>query len=393
MSAQEYTAPESIGRLQQRALMVGGIGVIICLIGSLRWPSQFFHAYLFSFLFILGLSLGSMGLLMLQHMTSGHWGIMIRRPLEAAMQTLWLVALLFVPITLGMKYIYGIWLHAPASGEGSLSVFQKTYLTPTNFVLRAIIYFAVWLLLAFYLYRWSQQQDVDTTNRALRRKFKVLSGPGIILYVFGIGFASIDWAMSLSPGWFSTIYGFIFVAGQVISSLCLVIAVLVLLAKTAPMKGVIQPRHLHDLGKLLLAFIMLWAYFAFSQLLIIWSGNQPDEISFYRSRLYGLWGLIAILLLLFHFFTPFFMLLSRDLKRSTNLLPKVAFLLIVMRIVDLYWTTRPELETSAIPSWFDIVVPITLIGLWLGVFARNLKTLPLLPLGEPKLKEAIEVHE
>ncbi|HKV26264.1 MAG TPA: hypothetical protein VJN93_16835 [Candidatus Acidoferrum sp.] len=393
MSAQEYTAPESIGRLQQRALLVGGIGVIICLIGSLRWPTQFFHAYLFSFLFVLGLSLGSMGVLMLQHMTSGHWGIMIRRPLEAAMRTLWLVALLFIPIAVGMKYIYGIWLHAPATGEGALSVFQKTYLTPTNFVLRAILYFAVWLLLAFYLYRWSRQQDVDTANRALRRKFKVLSGPGIILYVFGIGFASIDWAMSLSPQWFSTIYGFIFVAGEVISSLCLVIAVLVLLAKTAPMKGVIQSRHLHDLGKLLLAFLMLWAYFAFSQLLIIWSGNQPDEISFYRSRLYGLWGLIAILLVLFHFFTPFFMLLSRDLKRSTNLLPKVAFLLIVMRIVDLYWTTRPELEASAVPSWFDIVVPITLIGLWLGVFARNLKSLPLLPLGEPKLKEAIEVHE
>ncbi|MGC2233857.1 MAG: hypothetical protein WBA09_20330, partial [Candidatus Acidiferrum sp.] len=289
--------------------------------------------------------------------------------------------------------LYGAWLNAPATGEGSLSNFQKTYLTPHNFIIRAVIYFAVWLALVATLNRWSRQQDVDTANRALRRKFKMLSGPGIILYVFGVGFASIDWAMSLSPHWFSTIYGFIFVVGQVISSLCLVIVVAVLLARTAPMAGLVQARHLSDLGKLLLAFVMLWAYFSFSQLLIIWSGNLPDEISFYRSRLYGSWGLVAVLILVLHFFTPFFMLLSRDLKRSASLLPKVALLLIVMRLVDLFWTTRPEFTPSALPSWFDIVVPVTLFGLWLAFFARTLKTLPLLPLGDPKLEEAIEVHE
>jgi len=393
MTAQDYMAPESIGRLQQRALIVGVVGAVVCLIGWLKWPAQFFHSYLVAFLFVLGLSLGSMGLLMLQHLTSGHWGIIIRRPLEAAMRTLWLVAVLFVPVIFGMKYLYGAWLDAPASGEGALSNFQKTYLTTHNFIIRAVIYFAVWLLLVVLLERWSRQQDADTGNRALRRKFKMLSGPGIILYVFGVGFASIDWAMSLSPHWFSTIYGFIFVAGQVISSLCLVIVIAVLLARSAPMAGLIQARHLHDLGKLLLAFVMLWAYFSFSQLLIIWSGNQPDEISFFRSRLYGSWGGVAIIVLLFQFFVPFFMLLSRDLKRSVNLLPKVALLLIVMRVVVLFWTTRPEFTSSALPSWFDLVVPVTLGGLWLAFFARNLKSQPLLPLGDPKLEEAIEVHE
>lgn len=393
MTAQDYMAPESIGRLQQRALAVGGIGAILCLLGWVKWPSQFFRAYLVAFLFILGLALGSMGLLMLQHLTSGHWGIIIRRPLEAAMRTLWLVAVLFIPVIFGMKYLYGAWLNAPAAGEGALSHFQRTYLTTNNFILRAVVYFAVWLLLVVFLERWSRQQDVDTENRALRRKFKMLSGPGIILYVFGVGFASIDWAMSLSPHWFSTIYGFIFVVGEVISALCMVIAVAVLLARSAPMAGLIQARHLSDLGKLLLAFVMLWAYFSFSQLLIIWSGNLPDEISFYRSRLYGSWGLVAVLLLIFHFFAPFFMLLSRDLKRSASLLPKVAVLLIVMRLVDLFWTTRPEFTSNALPSWFDIVVPVTLGGLWLAFFARNLKSQPLLPLGEPKLEEAIEVHE
>jgi hypothetical protein len=393
MTAQDYMAPESIGRLQQRALVVGVVGSVLCLIGWLRWPAQFFQSYIDAFLLILGLSLGSMGLLMLQHLTSGQWGIIIRRPLEAATRTLWLVAVLFLPVILGMKYLYGAWLNAPATGEGALSNFQKTYLTPHNFIIRAVIYFAVWLALVAMLNRWSRQQDVDTANRSLRRKFKMLSGPGIILYVFGVGFASIDWAMSLSPHWFSTIYGFIFVVGQVISSLCLVIVVAVLLARTAPMAGLVQARHLSDLGKLLLAFVMLWAYFSFSQLLIIWSGNLPDEISFYRSRLYGSWGMVAVLILILHFFTPFFMLLSRDLKRSASLLPKVALLLIVMRLVDLFWTTRPEFTASALPSWFDIVVPVTLFGLWLAFFARTLKTMPLLPLGDPKLEEAIEVHE
>lgn len=394
MTAQAYQAPESISRLQQRALIVGGVGVVLSLIALVRSPERFFHSYLIAFLFILGLSLGSMGLLMLQHLTSGHWGIMIRRPLEAAVRTLWLVALLFVPIILGMKYLYSVWLTAPPTGELALSHFQKSYLTPQNFILRAIIYFAVWLLLATTLLRWSRRQDVETGNRLLRRNFKMLSGPGIILYVFGVGFASIDWAMSLSPHWFSTIYGFILVAGEVISSLCLVIVMLVLLARTEPMAGIIQHRHLHDLGKLLLTFVMLWAYFSFSQLLIIWSGNLPDEISFYRSRLYGGFGAVAILVLLFHFFTPFFLLLSANLKRSPKLLPMVALLLVFMRLVDLFWNTRPDLTPqNALPNWVDVAVLLAVIGLWLAFFARNLKRLPLLPLGDPKLEEAIEVHE
>jgi hypothetical protein len=394
MTAQEYQAPESVGRLQQRALIAGVVGLLLSLVALFRSPAQFFHSYLVAFLFILGLSLGSMGLLMLQHLTSGHWGIMIRRPLEAATRTLWLVALFFVPVIIGMKYIYGAWLNAPASGEGALSSFQKTYLTPNNFIIRGVIYFAVWLLLAVTLNRWSRRQDVDREDRALRRKFKMLSGPGIILYVFGIGFASIDWAMSLSPNWFSTIYGFIFVAGEVISSLCLVIAMLMLLAQTPPLSGIIQRRHFHDVGKLLLCFVMLWAYFSFSQLLIIWSGNQPEEISFYRSRLYGDWGVVAVIVLIFHFFTPFFLLLSANLKRNASQLTGVAFLLVFMRLVDLFWTTRPSFpDAPAYPSWVDLAVALTLIGFWLAFFARNLKSLPLLPLGDPKLEEAIEVHE
>jgi hypothetical protein len=393
MTAQDYRAPDSIGRLQQRALIAGVIGTILCVIGFFRSPDQFFQSYLVAFLFVLGLSLGSLGLVMLQHMTSGHWGIVIRRPLESATRNLWLVAILFIPVILGMKRIYFAWMNAPSVGEGALKDFQKTYLTAHGFIIRAIIYFVVWLILMLILNHWSKQQDVNREDRLLRRNLKLLSGPGIILYVFGMGFASIDWVMSISPHWFSTIYGFIFVAGQTISALSLMICVVILLAETPPMAGLIQSRHLHDLGKLLLAFLMLWAYFCFSQLLIIWSGNQPDEITFYTSRLYGGWGIVAVIILIFHFFVPFFFLLSRDLKRNPKTLPMVCIWLIFMRLVDLFWTTRPEFTSNAMPSWLDIAAPLALGGLWLAFFARNLKSQPLLPLGEPKLEEAIEVHE
>jgi hypothetical protein len=393
MTEQDYRAPESIDRIRQRALIAGAVGVVICIIGIVKAPDRFFPSYLLAFMFVLGLSLGSLGLLMLQHLTGGNWGIIIRRPLESATRVLALVAVLFVPIFFGMKYLYAAWLTAPTSGEGALSEFQRSYLTLNGFRVRAVLYFVVWLILVFIFNRWSREQDVNREDRGLRRRLKMLAGPGIILYVFVMSFAAIDWAMSLSPHWASTIYGFLFVAGQLISSMSLMIAVVVLLSRAGPLSGVLQPRHIHDLGKLLLAFLMLWAYFSFSQLLIIWSGNQPEEITFYRTRLYSEWGVVAVIVLIFHFFVPFFLLLSRGLKRNPNLLPRVALWLIFMRLVDLFWMTRPEFTPNAWPNLWDLAALLALGGLWLFVFAGQLKQLPLLPLGDPKLAEAIEHHE
>jgi len=393
MIAQDYKAPESVVRLQRNALGVGLVGLVLCIVGWIKSPDALIHSYLLAFLFVLGLSLGSLGLLMLQHLTGGHWGIVIRRPLESATRSLPLVFVLFFPIFFGMKYLYAAWLTAPKSGEGALSEFQQSYLTSDGFKFRALIYFAVWLVLVFIFNRWSREQDVNREDRSLRRRLKMLAGPGIILYVFAMSLAAIDWVMSISPHWASTIYGFLFVVGQLISSMSLMISIAVLLAQTEPLRNVIQKRHLHDLGKLLLAFVMLWAYFDFSQLLITWSGNQPEEISFYRSRLYGQWGFVAVIVLIFHFFVPFFLLLSRSLKRNPSALPKVALWLILMRLVDLYWMTRPEFTSSAIPSIWDLAAPLALGGLWFGVFAWQLQQRPLLPLGDPKLEEAIEHHE
>ena len=393
MTAQDYKAPESVGRLQQRALIAGVIGLVACVYGAIKLPDDFYHSYLVAFMFILGLTLGSLGLLMLQHLTGGHWGIVIRRPLESATRVIPVVVILFVPIVLGMKHLYGAWLNAPPSGEGELSLFQKTYLTINGFLMRAVIYFAIWLLLVALFNRWSKEQDVNREDRGLRRRLKMVAGPGIILYVFVMTFAAVDWVMSLSPHWASTIYGFLFVVGQLISSMSLMIAVVVLLSRTEPMAGLIQKRHLHDLGKLLLAFVMLWAYFGFSQLLIIWAGNQPEEITFFRSRLYGGWGVVAVIVLVFHFFVPFFLLLSRDLKRNERLLPKVAIWLIFMRLVDLFWLTRPEFTRNAMPGWLDFAAVLALGGIWLAFFASNLKSQPLLPLGDPNVAEAIANNE
>jgi len=319
MAAQEYPAPESVSRFQTRAFGVGAMALLLAIYGAIHSPETFFPSYLMSFLLVLGLALGSLGLVMLQHLTSGHWGIIIRRPLESATRTLPLLAIAFLPIAVfGMRYLYAGhgeekgWLNAPASGEGALSDFQKSYLTHNGYLYRAVIYFAVWLGLMFIFNILSKQQDTNRTDGALRQRFKMLAGPGIILYVFAMSFAAIDWVMSISPHWASTIYGFLFVAGQLISSMAFMIAVVVLLARTEPFAGILQPRHLHDLGKLLLAFVMLWAYFDFSQLLIIWSGNLPEEISFYRTRLSGEWGIVAVIVVVFHFFVPFFLLLSQD---------------------------------------------------------------------------------
>jgi hypothetical protein len=403
MTAQEYKAPDSVNRLQNAGLVVGAIALVLGIFLGMRGPDAkdaFFRAYLMGYMLVLGFALGSLGLLMLQHLTSGQWGIMIRRPLESATRTLPLLAILFLPIALfGMNSLYGAWLDPARVKEEPLSEMQVSWLTQSGFRLRAVTYFVVWLALTAFFNKSSRQQDANREDRGLRRRIKLVAGPGIILYVFMMSFAAIDWVMSITPHWASTIYGFLFVAGQLISSMSLMIAVVVLLASNGPLTGILQKRHLRNLGGLLFTFIMLWAYFSFSQLLIIWSGNLPEEITFYRSRLYGSWGAVAIVVLIFHFFVPFFLLLSSDLKRNSRLLPKVAMWMIFMRLVDLYWLTQPEFMRGAfafhtpMDALLPIVLPIALLGLWLGFFAWNLKRMPLLPLGDPHLAEAISTHE
>ena len=393
MNAQNYQAPPAVNRAQRAGMFVGGLALLLALPGAFSSPEKFYHSYIFSFMLVLGLTVGSLGLLMLQHLTGGDWGIIIRRPLEAASRNIWLVLVMFIPVILGMKTLYRAWLDPERLKEEPLSKFQQGYLTSGGFLGRAVLYFAIWILLMWLFNAWSKQQDERQRDPQIQQRFKRLAGPGVILYILAMTFAAIDWVMSLSPHWASTIYGFIFVGSQAIASMCLMIIVVVLLSGSEPFSGIIQKRHLHDLAKLLFAFNMLWAYFDFSQLLIIWSGNQPEEISFYRTRLYGGWGVVAVIVLVFSFGLPFLILLSREVKRTPGLISKVAGWMLFMRLVDLYWMTRPEFTSRAFPTWLDLVVPVALVGLWLGFFAMNLKQRPLLPLGDPNLAEAIAQHE
>ena len=393
MNAQNYQAPPAVNRAQRAGMFVGGFALLLALPGAFSSPEKFYHSYIFSFMLVLGLTVGSLGLLMLQHLTGGDWGIIIRRPLEAASRNIWLVLVMFIPVILGMKTLYRAWLDPERLKEEPLSKFQQGYLTSGGFLGRAVLYFAIWILLMWLFNAWSKQQDERQRDPQIQQHLRRLAGPGVILYILAMTFAAIDWVMSLSPHWASTIYGFIFVGSQSIASMCLMIIVVVLLSGSEPFSGIIQKRHLHDLAKLLFAFNMLWAYFDFSQLLIIWSGNQPEEITFYRSRLNGQWGVVAVIVLLFSFAIPFLLLLSRDVKRTAGVVSKIAVWMIFMRLVDLYWMTRPEFTSRAMPTWLDVVVPVALIGLWLGFFAMNLKQRPLLPVGDPNLSEVLAQNE
>jgi hypothetical protein len=255
---------------------------------------------------------------------------------------------------------------------------------------RALIYFAIWLALAYFLNRWSLLQD-RTADRKYTKNMRVLSGPGMVLFVFTVSFASIDWFMSLDWEWSSTIYGFIFVAAWSLSALAFTIAVMAALSKHEPMNNVVAQLHFHDLGKLLLALVMLWSYFAFSQFLIIWSGNLPEEIRWYLPRIHGVWGAIALAVIVLHFAFPFLFLLSRSLKRHAGKLVIVALLILVMRLVDLFWMIEPNFTKGEFHfNWMDLVAPIAMGGLWLGIFARALSQRALILFNDPLFETVLE---
>jgi len=384
-----YIAPPNVSRIQQRALIVGAIFTVLFVIGFFVNRDQFFHSYLFAFSFWAGISIGALALLMLQHLTGGGWGLVIRRVLEAATRTLPLVLILFVPIVLGAHHLYR-WTDAHEVAEHPVLTEKSRYLNLPFFTVRAAIYFAIWLALAYFLNRWSLLQD-RTADRKYTKNMRVLSGPGMVLLVFTVTFSSIDWFMSLDWEWSSTIYGFIFVAAWSLSALAFTIAVMAKLSKQEPMNNVVAQLHFHDLGKLLLAMVMLWSYFAFSQFLIIWSGNLPEEIRWYLPRTHGAWGAIALAVIVLHFAFPFLFLLSRSLKRHAGKLVIVAVLILVMRLIDLFWMIEPNFTGAAFHfSWMDLVAPIAMGGLWLGVFARALTQRALIPINDPLYETVLE---
>lgn len=401
MTQTTYNVPADLIARGRTALMVGAAGLVLSGLGFVLDREQFFRAYLIGYLFWLGVPLGSMALMMVHHLSGGGWGVVIRRIFEASSRTLPLLAVLFLPIVFGMHSLYP-WTDAALVSHDHALQEKALYLNTPFFVARAVFYFACWIGLATLLSRWSLAQD--NGDRDASRRMQLLSGGGLVVYGLTITFAAVDWVMSLDPHWFSTMMGFLFMAGQGLITLAFTAIVAAALARRAPMDHVFKAVHFHDLGKLMLAFVMLWAYLNFSQFLIIYSGNLAEEVPYYVWRLQGGWQYFALALVALHFALPFSMLLSRDLKRNSNRLIAVAVLVIVMRLFDYIFFVSPEFsaagtnlhgshDADGLPSlfihWLDIAVPVGMGGIWIAFFLRQLASRPLLPLQEPDLAKAL----
>ena len=393
MSSNAFAIPQELesglARQQTRALVIGAVFGAVTLAGAFANAEQFYRSYLVAFVFWIGIALGCLSIAMLHHLTGGAWGVVIRRPLEAATRSFPLLAVLFLPVLAGIPTLYK-WARPEVVKGDHILEHKVAYLNVPFFVGRAALYFAVWLLLSLLLNHWSGKQDRDGGN-ALAGRLRALSAPGLLAYAATMTFAAVDWMMSLDPHWFSTIYGLLFVSGQAVAAMAFVIAVTVLLAKSSPMAGVIRPIHLHDLGKLLFAFVMLWAYLNFSQFLIVWSANLPEEIPWYIERMKGGWQYLGLALVGLNFALPFIMLLSQGAKKNPRVLVSVACLVVVMRYADLYWLAVPNFHPHGFTiHWLDLTSLIGVGGLWVAAYIRFLKSRPLIPIHDPRLAEALE---
>lgn len=395
-----FQSPAFLDRWQNIALGIGGIFTIIWIVGCLIDTENALRGWLLGFTLVAGLGMGSIGILFLQYLTGGAWGVVIRRVAEACTRTIPILALLFIPIGMGVFNLYE-WANHP---EDHFVAARGIYLQPFWWEVRSVLYFALFGFMAYMLNKWSRQQDASESYEesamylGIATKF---SGPAIIFYVLLVTFLSVDWLMTLEPHWFSTMWGFLFVAGWALSCFCFSVLILANLADKAPLDRVLGKRHFHDLGKLMLALVMVWAYFNFSQYLIIWSGNLTEETPFYVIRSKGMWGAIGIILILFHFAFPFLILLMQDFKRKAKWLAATAAFIIFMRLVDVFYIIGPSpklgelaihdrLDVAFRLTPWDIVAPIAVGGLWFAYFVYQLKKRPLVPYKDPFFLNAIK---
>jgi hypothetical protein len=389
-----------LGRVGRLAMIAGAGGLAVCGAAWLLSPGSFYHAYLVGYVFWVGIALGCLGLTMLHHLTGGGWGLPIRRPMESAGVTLPLLAILFLPIATGLPHLYE-WARPEAAHDEILRA-KADYLNTTFFLGRTAAYFVVWMLLALMIDRLSAAQD-RREDYGPSRWLGGLAGPGLILLFLTGSFAAIDWMMTLEPHWVSSIYGAMVVVGQGLSTLALLVLLIARLSDRRPMDRAVTHGRLHDLGNLMLAFTMLWAYMSFSQFLIIWSGNLPEEIPWYLRRARGAWQWVALALIVFHFFLPFFVLLFRENKRYGRIIARVALWILAMHWLDLVWLILPASvevggsrgEMPSIP-WGGVLLSLaSLVGIggaWLSAFLWRLGSWPMVPLNDPNINEVL-AHE
>jgi hypothetical protein len=401
MANTQFYAPENVKRWSVIALGIGGIGSLIVLGAALFAPDmreQALRSWLLGFVFWSGIGIGCLGILLTQYLTGGAWGVVSRRVLEASMRTLPIIVLLFIPLALGVwsGSVY-TWTHLPPTEHTMVQ--RGIFMTPWAWILRSLIYFALFGVMIWYLNRRSVLQDTATTAQVsadLMIQSSKFSGPAVIFWCLIVSFAAVDWVMELDPHFSSTIYGMLFIAGWGLSSVCFVTLILAALSRLQPLNAILGKRHFHDLGKLMLTFVMVWAYFNFAQYLIIWSGNIPEETKWFVVRETGIWGWIGVILIFFHFAIPFLVLLKQDFKRKATQLAALAVFILVMRVFDMLYLIGPNPRIS-VPSPagefispLDLLGPIAVGGIWLWAFFTQLIRRPLVPYNDPYFENAVE---
>jgi hypothetical protein len=370
-----------LNRIQLASLMIGILALAGTAAGAFSNSKQFFFSYLFAVLFWLGLSLGCFIITMIHQLAGGRWGYPTRRFLEAGFMVLPLMAVLFIPIFFGLRQLYP-WAADPSVGS------RHVYDSNWAYIIRQAFFFFVWIWIAYCLRKWSLQQDL-TTDAAPTRRARFLSGPGTVIYGLLVTFASVDWIVSLEKDWYSTMFGVIVAGGQILVAFAFVVVLLAMFQKQAPFAGVVDKVHYHHLGNLLLTFVLFWTYVSFGQLLIIYSGDLPNELHWYLHRITGSWKAVVAVVALFHFFLPFFLLLFRGVKRRVPAIAILSALLFIVHIVDTYWLVMPSLHQGGVSvSWMDFTAPIGVGGLWLACFLWRLKSAPLLPVMDPGMQFA-----
>lgn len=374
---------EVYSRARGVSLVVGLLGSVGCVIGWIFQPSQFYISYLVGVLVWLGVSLGALAWLMIHFLTGGKWGYPVRRFCEAAGRMLPLLLILFVPVFFGLRTLYP-WMDPARVAASDVLQHKQSYLNAPGFIVRALVFFVIWIVIAFLLTRWSREQDA-THSPAPMKKLRVLSGPALVFYPLTGTIVFIDWIMSLETNWYSTMFPILICIGQMLSALVFVILLLAWLAPRTALADITGPENFHHLGSLLIAFTMMWAYLAFSQFLIIWSGDLPHEISWYLHRIAGGWRWIVIFIFLFHFLVPFFLLLSRQNKKRVALLTTIAAVIFVAHVVDVWWLVTPSFYPHGLHlSWLDPVAVLCVGGLWGWFFLGEVQRTALIPLNDPR---------
>jgi hypothetical protein len=383
---------QSLSNLQRTALIIGVIGLIATLIGGFTVGANFYQSYLYGFMFWTGLALGCLMLLFVQHLAGGSWGAMIRRPLESGAMVLPIMAIFFIPVLIGLftNNLY-IWTNAEYVADHPLVAAKTLYLNKPFFVIRSLIYFAIWIYGAYFFFKKSNQQDANAQDSAhIGFRLKGLGAPWIIIYILTMTFAGIDWAMSLTPEFFSGMYSVILMIGQVISAMCLMIFTTTYLAsKDEQYDDVLTTKRLQDLGNFLMAFTMFWAYTSIAQFIIIWSNNVIETNPYYVLRTSEAWRVVGGFLLFFGFFAPFVILFSRWVKRKRQALVMVAMWAVLIRLTDLFFIIIPNFRREGFQlHWLDFAVLIGIGGIWVAVFVSWLKSRPILPQHDPRLAPA-----